>query len=396
MSHSKYAGFETMAVHAGQSPDPIFGSVAPPIYQTSTFAFDTPEQGARRFKGQEDGYIYTRIGNPTIRMLEDNIAALEGGGFGVSMGSGMGAISVAFLSELATGDHVVMSDTVYGPSRLLLEREIKRFGVESTFVNTTFLDRVEAAMRPNTRMVHIETPTNPTLQITDIRAVAEIAHRQGALLMVDNTFASPMLQRPLDLGADISMHSMTKYINGHGDVVAGMLVARDEALYKRLLATRVKWGFNMDPHQAWLVLRGVKTLPLRVRAAQENAKVMAQLIESHPAVEKTLYPGLLSHPQYDLAQAQMSGPGSMITFYLKGGLEAGRKLMMAVEIPALAVSLGGVESLIEHPASMTHAGLTDAELEESGITASLVRLAVGVESREDLLADMLAALDSLL
>ncbi|MBN2800290.1 MAG: aminotransferase class I/II-fold pyridoxal phosphate-dependent enzyme [Deltaproteobacteria bacterium] len=396
MSHDKYTGIETLAIHAGQSPDPIFGSVAPPIYQTSTFAFETPEQGARRFKGQEDGFIYTRIGNPTIKMLEDNVAALEGGGSGVATGSGMAAISVAFLSELASGDHVVMSDTVYGPSRLLLEHELKRFGVESTFVNSADLDKVRAAFRRNTKMVHIETPTNPTLQITDVRAVAELAHQHGALLMVDNTFASPILQRPLDLGADIAMHSMTKYINGHGDVVAGMLVARDPALFKRLLATRVKWGFNMDPHQAWLVLRGVKTLHLRVRAAQENAKVMAALIEGHPAVEKAIYPGLTSHPQYALAQEQMKGPGSMITFYLKGGLAAGVKLMNTVEIPALAVSLGGVESLIEHPASMTHAGLSDAELEETGITAGLVRLAVGVETLDDLLADMKNALDSLL
>lgn len=396
MSHHEHHGLETKAIHAGQSIDPTYGAVAPPIYQTSTFAFETPEQGARRFAGEESGYIYTRIGNPTIKMLEDNVAALEGSTLGVAVPSGMAAISTAFLGLLHAGDHVVMGDTVYGPTRLLLEKEMTRFGIEATFIPTCDLETVKPALRPNTKLVHLETPTNPTLKVTDIRAVSEIAHEVGALVMVDNTFASPILQRPLEHGADIVMHSMTKYLNGHGDVVAGMLVAADEAVYKKLLKARVIFGFNMDPHQAWLVLRGTKTLHLRVRAAQENARAMAELIESHPAVAATVYPGLASHPHHELAMSQMDGPGSMITFYLKGGLEAGVKLMNAVQIPALAVSLGGVESLIEHPASMTHAGLSEEELQETGITGGLVRLSVGCETAEDLLADMKQALDSLL
>jgi methionine-gamma-lyase len=268
MSNHDHHGIETKAVHAGQYPDPTTGSVAPPIYQSSTFAFETPEQGARRFSGEEAGYIYTRIANPTITMLEDNVAALEGGKWGVAVGSGMAALSSVLLGLLESGDHVVMTDTVYGPSRLLLEHEMCRFGIESTFINSCDLSTVEPAIRANTKLICLESPTNPTLRVTDILAVAEIAHRHGALVMVDNTFASPILQNPLALGADLVMHSMTKYVNGHGDVVAGMVVGSDEGLHKKVLRARVMFGCNMDPHQAWLVLRGIKTLPLRVRAAR--------------------------------------------------------------------------------------------------------------------------------
>jgi methionine-gamma-lyase len=396
MSNHDHHGIETKAVHAGQYPDPTTGSVAPPIYQSSTFAFETPEQGARRFSGEEAGYIYTRIANPTITMLEDNVAALEGGKWGVAVGSGMAALSSVLLGLLESGDHVVMTDTVYGPSRLLLEHEMCRFGIESTFINSCDLSTVEPAIRANTKLICLESPTNPTLRVTDILAVAEIAHRHGALVMVDNTFASPILQNPLALGADLVMHSMTKYVNGHGDVVAGMVVGSDEGLHKKVLRARVMFGCNMDPHQAWLVLRGIKTLPLRVRAAQVNAMALAEMMEAHPAIERLLYPGLPSHPQYEVASKQQRGPGSMITFYLSGGYEAGVKLMNTVEIPALAVSLGGVESLIEHPASMTHAGLSEADLNATGISGGLVRFAVGVETLEDLMDDMKKALDSLL
>ncbi len=396
MTPTDQHGIETLAIHAGQPLDPTTGSVAPVLYQTSTFAFDTPEQGARRFAGEEDGYIYTRIGNPTIRMLEDNVAALERGAWGVAVGSGMAALSTVLLGLLRAGDHVVMGDTVYGPSRLLLEHEMSRFGVTSTFVDTADLSAVEPALRPETRLICLETPTNPTLRVTDIAGVAEIAHRHGVRVMVDNTFASPILQRPLELGADLVMHSMTKYLNGHGDVVAGMVVGSDEELHKKVLRARTYFGANMDPHQAWLVLRGIKTLPLRVRAAQANAIELAPFIEAHPAVERVLYPGLPSHPQHALATRQQDGPGSMITLVLRGGYEAGVKLMNAVRIPALAVSLGGVESLIEHPASMTHAGMSEDELRETGISGGLVRLSVGCENLADLLADLKQALDATL
>lgn len=396
MSHHDKHGIETRAIHAGQHPDPTTGAVAPPIFQSSTFAFESPEQGARRFSGEEAGYIYTRIANPTIRMLEDNVASMEGAQWGIAVSSGMAALATVLLGLLKSGDHVVMTDTVYGPSRLLLEHEMSRFGIESTFINSCDLSTVEPAIRDNTVLICLETPTNPTLRVTDISAVAEIAKRHGALVMVDNTFASPILQNPLALGADLVMHSMTKYLNGHGDVVAGMIVGNDQVLYRKVLKSRTYFGGNMDPHQAWLVLRGTKTLPLRVRAAQDNARAVAEMMEGHPAVERLLYPGLPSHPQHELAMKQMQGTGSMITAYLAGGYEAGVKLMNAVDIPILAVSLGGVESLIEHPASMTHAGLSEAELNETGISGSLVRLAVGCETREDLLADIKQALDSLL
>ncbi len=328
-------------------------------------------------------------------MLEDNIAALEGAYGGVAVASGMAAVSAIFLGLLQAGDHVVMTDTVYGPSRLLLEHDLVRFGISSTFVDSTDLEKVSAALRAETRIVFIETPTNPTLRLTDLRGCAGLCHDMGALLVVDNTFASPILQRPIELGADVVMHSVTKYINGHADVVGGIILSKSEAVHKRLLKTRISFGGSMDPHQSWLVLRGVKTLPLRVRAAQANAGRLAQAIEGHPAIERVLYPGLESHPQHELAKRQMDGFGSMISFLMTGGYEAGKALMTRVDIPVLAVSLGGVETLIEHPASMTHAGLSSGELEETGITASLCRLAVGCETYEDLEADMIRALDSL-
>jgi len=387
-------GIETKAIHAGQAPDPTFGAVAPPIYQTSTFAFETPEQGARRFKGQEDGYIYSRLGNPTTKMLEDCIASLEGGVAGVAVASGMAAVSTIFLGLLHQGDHVVMTDTVYGPSRLLLEHEFSRFGITSTFVDSSTIDTVEQAIRPETKIVFIETPTNPTLRVTDLAACAKICKKRGVLMAVDNTFASPALQRPLEHGADIVMHSTTKYINGHGDVVGGILVASTDELHAKLLRARIYFGGSMDPHQSWLVLRGVKTLPIRVKAAQDNAQRLARMFEEHPAIARVSYPGLASHPQHMLVSRQMDGPGSMIAFELKGGYEAGKELMTSVHLPTLAVSLGGVETLIEHPASMTHAGLSERELAETGISGALVRLAVGCESYEDLAADLRQALDA--
>ncbi len=396
MKKHKDMGLETKTIHAGQAPDPTFGAVAPPIYQSSTFAFTSPEEGRRRFAGEEDGYMYSRIGNPTTRMFEDNVASLEGGFAGVAVSSGMAAVSTIFLGLLQSGDHVVMTDTVYGPSRILLESELSRFGVTSTFVNSTDITTVEAAMQPKTRIVFVETPTNPTLRVTDLAACAKIAHAHGALLAVDNTFASPILQRPLEHGADIVMHSVTKYINGHADVVGGVVVSKEKEIHAKVLKARILFGASMDPHQSWLVLRGIKTLPMRVRQAEKNAARLATMLEAHPAIAKVVYPGLASHPQRELAARQMDGFGSMISFEPTGGFEAAKALMTRVHIPVLAVSLGGVETLIEHPASMTHAGLPNEELERIGITASLCRLAVGCETIEDLEADLKQALDSLL
>lgn len=388
-------GLETRAIHAGQHPDPVYGAVAPPIYQSSTFAFTSPEQGARRFAGTEEGYIYSRLGNPTTRMLEDCVASLEGGVRGLAVASGMAAVSTIMLGLLEAGDHVIMTDTVYGPSRLLLEHDLARFGIGATFVDSSDLGNVEAAFRPETALVFIETPTNPTLKLTDLEGCARLAHDRGARVVVDNTFASPVLQRPLEFGVDIVMHSTTKYINGHADVVGGVIVTRDEETYETLRKTRSSFGGSMDPLQSWLVLRGVKTLPMRVRTAQANAGELAKLIDTHPAVERVIYPGLESHPHHGLMKKQMDGPGSMISFLLLGGYEAGVALMNAVTLPTLAVSLGGVESLIEHPASMTHAGLSEAELEETGIRSNFVRLAVGCETLADLQEDLTRALDSI-
>ncbi len=387
---------DTLCIHAGQAPDSEFGAVAPPIYQTSTFAFDSAEQGAARFAGTQPGYIYTRMGNPTIRMLEDNLAALEGGAAALATSSGMAAVSTMYFTLLGQGDHLVGSAGMYGPSRLIVERDFSRFGVKSTWVDTGDLEAVKAAWRPDTKLLYVETPTNPTLAVTDIAACARWAHAHGALLAVDNTFLSPVLQQPLKHGADLVLHSVTKFINGHADVVGGVLVFREEALWKRLRAVLFYLGGTMDPHQAWLVLRGTKTLALRVRKAQENAAALAGFLSNHPAVEWVRFPGLETDPaKRALIARQMSGPGSLIAFELKGGLEAGRRLLDGVKLMTLAVSLGGVETLIQHPASMTHAAMTRENRLGAGITDGLVRLSVGCEDAADLLADLKRGLDGL-
>lgn len=378
-------------VHAGMPADPC-GSVVTPIYQTSTFAFANTQVGADRFAGKADGYIYTRIGNPTIRALEDCVAELEGGIGGVATSSGMGAVNAVCVALLDGEAHVVGTASVYGPSRTLIERHLSRFGVTSSFVDTSDLGAVRDAFRNNTRMVYVETPSNPMMQITDIAAIAELAHQHSALLVVDSTFASPYLQNPLALGADVVLHSVTKFINGHADVVGGVLVARDAGILRRLREIMVTTGCNMDPHQAFLVHRGLKTLGLRIERAQESAAKIARWIEARPDVAWVRYVGLPSHPQHDLAGRQMKGPGAMISFELKGGLEAGKNLMNRVRLATLAVSLGGVETLIEHPASMTHAGIPEAERLRAGITDGLVRYSVGIEDVEDLIADLQEAL----
>ncbi len=394
-SHEGSWNIDTQCIHAGPEADPLFGSVAPPIYQTSTFIFRTPEEGAARFAGEDPGYIYTRIGNPTITMLEANVAALEEGETALATSSGMSAISTVFFALLSAGDHVVCSASVYGPSRVVLERDFSRFGVSATMVDTSDLDQLRQAITELTRVVFVETPANPTLAITDLAAAAEIAHQAGALLVVDNTFMSPILQKPFRFGADIVLHSVTKFLNGHADVVGGVLVFRDQELMRKVRGVLHYLGGTMDPHQAWLVLRGIKTLAMRVRTGQANAKVLAQLLLDHPAVEVVRYPGLPGHPQAGLIARQMAGPGSLISFDLTGGIEAGREVLRAVHLPALAVSLGGVESLIQHPASMTHAAVARADRLAAGITDGLVRLAVGCEGQEDLVADLRQALDTL-
>jgi methionine-gamma-lyase len=393
MAHDlKQMALETQAIHAGQHVDPATGAVAPPLIQTSTFAFESCAQGAARFAGEEVGFIYTRMGNPTVARLEEAVATLEGGYGGFGTGSGLAALSTAIFALLSKGDHLVGTSSVYGPSRVVIERDWKRFGVEATFVDTADLDAVRGALRKETKLVFVETPANPTIAITDIAAVAKIAHDAGALLMVDNTFASPILQRPLSLGADVVFHSMTKFLNGHTDVVAGMIVTATRELHERIRKAHWYLGACMDPHQAWLVLRGIKTLAMRVRTSQENARKVAAFLEAHPKVEWVRYPGLPSHPQHELAARQMDGPGALISFEVKGGHAAGSRLLDGVKLMTLAVSLGGIETLIQHPASMTHAAMPREERIGAGITDGLVRVSVGCEGVEDIIADFEQAL----
>jgi methionine-gamma-lyase len=359
-----------------------------PIYQTSTFAFQSAAHGAALFAGEDDGFIYTRLGNPTIRAFEDAVADLENGYRAIATSSGMGAVSTVYMALLGQGDHMVSTASVYGPSRSLVEKQLSRFGVAGTFVDTSDPDNVRKALRPETKLVYVETPSNPAMQVTDLRAVAEIAHAHGCPLVVDNTFASPYLQKPLDLGADVSLHSITKFINGHADLVGGVIVSKTEEMDRRVRPLMIALGCNMDPHQAFLAMRGLKTLAIRVERAQQGAIEIARWLEARPEVAWVRYIGLPSHPQHALAKRQMSGSGSMIAFELKGGLEAGRAVMDNVHVATLAVSLGGVESLIEHPASMTHAGVSRESRLEAGISDGLVRYSVGIEDVEDLVADL--------
>ncbi len=391
----KRRGFDTESVHAGTPPDPLYGAVSVPIYQSSTFAFDSVDQGAGRFAGTEDGYIYTRMGNPTVAALEEAVALLEGGYGALATSSGMAAISNVFFTYLEAGAHVVGTDSVYGPSRVVVEKYFSRFGVESSFVDTSDVENIKAAIRPETTMLYVETPENPTIRLTDIAACAKVAREHGLLLVVDNTFATPLLQQPLELGADIVVHSMTKFLNGHADVVAGIIVTSTEEQWYRLRVALNHHGGCIDPHQAWLVHRGLKTLGLRVRQAQANAMAISELLHAHPAVEWIRYPGAEDHPQRELVQRQMDGPGAVLCFGVKGGLEGGKQLMQSVKLATLAVSLGGVETLIEHPASMTHASMAKEAREAAGITDNLIRLAVGCEDAADLVADLEAALDGL-
>jgi methionine-gamma-lyase len=391
---SEKLDFESLLIHAGGHDDPL-GSAVTPIYQSSTFKFRNADHGAQCFSGESDGYIYTRLGNPTITDLENTIAALENGFGGIATSSGMGAVNTLYLTYLGAGSHIICHEAVYGPSRVILDTIYSRFGVEYSIIDTSDIESVKAAFRPNTRLLYTETPANPTMSISDLAALAELAHQHGVPLAVDNTFCSPYLQKPLDLGADIVLHSMTKFINGHADVVAGMLVAKSGAEYKKLRSVMMNLGCNMDPHQAFLTRRGLKTLAIRIDRAQENAVVLADFLEKHPKVEWVKYPGLKSHPQHELARRQMAGPGAMISFELKGGLEAGKILMDNVKVMLLAVSLGGIETLIQHPASMTHSKVSLDDRHHAGITDGLVRLSVGIEKIDDLIRDMEQALDKI-
>lgn len=378
---------ETQCVHASLIPDDT-GSVITPIYQTSTFAFKDVDHGAALFAGKAKGYIYTRMANPTIEAVEQTVAILEGGYRGLGCGSGMAAIHTTFTAMVDAGDHIVCSDAVYGPTNTLLATVMSRFGIETTFVDTSDLDEVKKALKPNTKMIYIETPGNPTLVITDVRAIADIAHGHGAALVVDNTFMSPILQQPLSLGADVVIHSMTKFLNGHADVVAGMIVVRNEKDYKQFREVLNQIGGVIDPFNAFLVSRGIKTLAIRMERHCQNAEKIAQFLVNHPKVKEVYFPWLPSHTQHEIAKRQMRGPGGMISFELEGGLQAGKTLMNSLRICTLAVSLGGVETLIQHPASMTHASMGPEARKMAKITDGLVRISVGIEHVDELIDDL--------
>lgn len=387
-------GFNSKLVHSGSAHDQ-WGSAVTPIYQTSTFAFKNVDQGAALFSGEGEGFIYTRLGNPTILDLEKAVADLEGGYGSVACSSGMGAVNVVYLTFLESGSHIICHNALYGPSRVVLETFYKKFGVESTFVDTTDIKNIRAALKKNTKMIYLETPANPTMGICDIETICILANDLNIKVCVDNTFCSPYLQRPFEFGADIVLHSMTKFINGHADIVGGIVIAKTKEDFVKISGTMKNIGCNIDPHQAYLVRRGLKTLSLRIDRAQQNALKIAETLEKHPKVKWVLYPGLKSHPQYELAKHQMDGPGAMISFELKDGLRAGKILMDNVKLAMLAVSLGGIETLIQHPASMTHSKMTPESRKLAGITDGLVRLSVGIENIEDLLADMNQALDKI-
>ena len=393
----KKMGFATKAIHAGNTENAP-GTLATPIYQTSTFYFDSAEQGGRRFGGEEGGYIYSRLGNRTTKVLEDKIAMLEGGEAAAAMSSGMGAISAALWTLLKAGDHVIASKTLYGCTFALLNHGLTRYGVEVDFVDVTDVENVRKAMKKNTKVVYIETPANPTMLITDIEAVSKIAHEvEGCKVVVDNTFCSPYLQRPLEFGADIVVHSATKYINGHGDVIAGIVVGKEYYINEvKMFGIKDMTGCVLSPNDAFLMIRGMKTLQIRMDKHCANAMAVAKFLESHPAVEKVYYPGLESFEGHELAKKQMSQFGGIMVFEVKGGVEAGIKLMNSLKLCILAVSLGDAETLVEHAASMTHSPYSKEEREAAGISDGLVRISVGLEDVEDIIADLKQGLDQLL
>jgi cystathionine gamma-lyase/cystathionine beta-lyase/cystathionine gamma-lyase/homocysteine desulfhydrase len=380
----RHARFSTICLHAGQEPDPATGAIITPIYQTSTYVQEA--------LGRHKGFEYARTQNPTRSALEANLAAIEGGQASFAFASGMAAIN-AITSLMRSGDHVVMSDNVYGGTFRLFDKVLNRFGLTFTQVDTADLAAVERAFTPATRMLFVETPSNPVMRLTDLRAIAELAHRHDVKVVVDNTFASPCLQRPIESGADLVTHSTTKYLNGHSDSVGGIVVATREDDIEGLRFLQNAAGAILSPFDSWLVLRGTKTLPLRMAQHNTNGLALAQFLEGHPKVQAVYYPGLPSHPQHALAVRQMRGFGGMLAFEL-GSLEAARRLLNSVRLIALAESLGGVETLISHPATMTHASVPAARRQAIGVTDGLVRISTGIEDIEDLKEDLAQALEA--
>jgi len=387
-------GFSTRAIHHGYDPLDYHGAINPPVFLSSTFAFDSSDTGSALFAGEKQGYFYSRVGNPTVAVLENRLAELEEGEAGLATSSGMGALTAVILTLLKSGDEIVADKTLYGCTFGLLHHQLTRFGITTRFVDLTQPKQLKAAITPATRLVIAESPSNPNMRIVDISAIAEICRKANTLLMIDNTYCTPYLQRPIALGADIVIHSATKYLGGHGDLLAGAVIARKEHIEQfRFVGIKEMNGACISAFDAFLVLRGMKTLTLRMNRHCETALKLAHDLEAHPAVEKVYYPGLDSHPQKALANKQMSAFGGMIALELKGGMTAGRKFMDTVQIATRAVSLGDAETLIQHPASMTHSTYAPEERLVHGFTDGLVRVSVGLEDYEDLRGDLLGALD---
>lgn len=395
----KNSGFATKQIHVGKIEIPGIAPLATPIFQTSTFEFDSTAEGAARFAGEEEGYIYTRLGNPNTAKIAAKLAALEHAEAGMAMGSGMGAVSSVMWTVLHAGDHLLADDTLYGCTFAFFTHGLTRYGVEVTLVNFEDIDAVKAAIRPNTKAFYFETPTNPSLKLIDIEAIASLAHSAcpDAKVIVDNTFSTPYIQTPIDLGADIVIHSATKYLNGHGDVIAGMAVGTKEFINEcNMFGLKDMTGAVLGPFEAFLIDRGMKTLDIRVQKHCDNAMKVARFLEGHPMVERVLYPGLESHPRHELAKKQMhNGFGGIITFELKCSREKSAEFVNSLKLCTIAVSLGDAETLIEHPATMTHSTYTPEELAQAGIGESMLRLSVGLEDAEDIIDDLRAGLDGI-
>ena len=394
-NRDRAAGFATRAIHHGYDPQSEQGALTPPLHLTSTFAFESAEAGGEMFAGTRKGHIYSRISNPTLDLLERRVADLEGAEAGLATASGMGAITALLWTFLAPGDEVIVDKTLYGCTFAFMRHGLSRFGVTITHVDLTDPANLVSALSEKTKLVYFETPANPNMRLVDIAAIAEIAHGRGAKVVVDNTYASPALTRPIELGADFVVHSATKYLGGHGDLIAGMVAGRAGDLVKvRLEGLKDMTGAVLAPFNAMLILRGLKTLELRMARHSETAGVIARMLEAHPAVATVYYPGLESFPQHDLAKRQMAKFGGMIAFELKGGYTAGIQMMNRLQLIQRAVSLGDAETLIQHPASMTHSTYSPEERREFGIADGLIRLSVGLEDAADLLADLDLALSA--
>ncbi|MBZ4687599.1 MAG: methionine gamma-lyase [Clostridiales bacterium] len=391
----KKQGFGTLACRAGLNPCPTTGAIATPIYQTSNFVFENVQDGARKCESIDNGYCYTRLGSPTQSVLEEKVALIEGGEAALAFSTGVAAISSLLFSVLQQGDHAVVSDTCYSATHYLFDNLLRKFGVETTFVDTSDVKNVEKAIRTNTKIIYFETPANPTVRLTDIRGIAKIAKEQNILTAVDSTFATPYIQRPLEMGIDVVIHSATKYFGGHGDVMGGILVGTKQMMNTVRDDTLKNMGGVIGPFDAYLIIRGLRTLEVRMKKICSNAMKIARFLEEHPKVENVFYPGLASHPQHELAKRQMNDFGGMVCFELKGGLEAGETVMNNLKLCRLAVSLGDVDTLIQHPASMTHWYVPREERIKTGITDGLVRMSVGIEDPEDLIADLEQAFEKI-